>query len=98
MLSLLRLLPALALAALWSLAPARAADFDAALAKLASDNYGEIESGIAAAAAGEAWGGGRRPAVGGARRVLSLCLGRDGVLFRPHEVPSVSRPASRRGP
>src|SRR5436853_7007440 len=56
MLPCLRLVLTLALAALWGLAPARAADFDAALAKLASDNYGEIESGIAAVAASGAEG------------------------------------------
>src|SRR3954452_9128779 len=51
------LVPALALAAaLWRPDPVRAADFDAALAKLASDNYGEIEAGVVAVAASGAEG------------------------------------------
>ncbi|MFL6948149.1 MAG: urea ABC transporter permease subunit UrtB [Xanthobacteraceae bacterium] len=68
------LLPALALAAaLWSMAPARAADLDAALAKLASDNYGDVEAGIVAVAASGA---------DAAAPVLEA-LGDNRLLYRP---------------
>src|SRR5690349_4210976 len=47
----LLLLPLALAAALCSAVPARAAELDAALQKLASDNYGDIEAGIVAVAA-----------------------------------------------
>ena len=70
------LLPALALAAaLWSTGPAHAAGFDGALQKLASDNYGDIETGIAAIAAS------------GSERAAPVleALGDNRLLYRPDD-------------
>src|SRR5215207_651031 len=70
------LLPTLALAAaLWSAVPVGAADFNAALTKLASDNYGDIEAGIAAVAASGSEG---------AAPVLEA-LGDNRLLYRPDD-------------
>src|SRR5215210_627311 len=70
------LLPVFAItAALWSIVPAGAAGFDDALERLASDSYGDIETGIAAVAAR------------GAERAAPVleALGDNRLLYRPDD-------------